>query len=111
MIPYVRNMRQTATYWPPAGNAPGGGVTFGAPVAIKCRWQDERELVRSADGQEVASSAIVYVDRELADKGYLYRGISAAASPLTVVGAREILARGSSPDLGGRVELLKCWLK
>lgn len=111
MTVYTRNFTQTLTYWPPSGNAAGGGVTYGAPVQIKARWQDKADLVRSADGQEVASSAIVYVDRALADKGYLYRGISASANPLTVPGAREILARGSSPDLSGTVELLKVWMK
>src|SRR5690554_5665001 len=111
MIPYTTNLRQSATYWPPGAPVPSGGVSFGAPVQIRCRWQDKRDLVRSADGQEVASSAIVYVDRELADKGYLYRGISAATDPRNVIGAREILARGSSPDLRANRELLKTWLK
>lgn len=111
MTVYTHNLTQTLTYWPPSGNAPGGGVTYGSPVQIKGRWQDKRDLIRSADGQEVASSAIVYVDRELADKGRLYRGISASANPLTVIGAREILSRGSSPSLDGAVELLKIWLR
>lgn len=110
MTPYTRNMRHDATYWATAGNAPGGGVTYATPVAIKCRWQDKRELVRSVDGQEVTSSAVVYVDRALVDKGYLFLGTSAGANPLQVAGAREIIARGSSPDLAGDVELLKVWL-
>lgn len=111
IAPFVRRMTQTATYWPPGANAPGGDVSYGAPVAIKCRWQDKRDLVRSADGQEVSSSAIVYPDRELADKGYLYLGAAVSANPRTVIGAREILARGTSPSLDGSVQLHKVWLR
>ena len=110
MNPYTRNMTQDATYWPPGANDGFGGTSYGAPAAIKCRWQDKAELFRDAEGREVTSSAIVYPDQELSVRGYLLLGESVASDPQQVSGAREIRQAGTSPALkGGRV-LNKVWL-
>ena len=110
MNPYTRNMEQDATYWPP-GDADGfGGVSYGSPVEIKCRWQDKAELFRDAEGQELTSSAVAYVDRPLEVKGYLFEGTSAVADPLSVDGAREVRQLGKSPSLKGSRVLHKVWL-
>lgn len=110
MTPYTRNMTQVATYWPPGANDGFGGVSYGAPVAIKCRWQDKAELFRDAEGQELTSSAVVYVDRPLEAKGYLFEGDSTDADPLSVDGAREVRQIGKSPSLKGSRVLHKVWL-
>jgi len=74
MTAYTENMNQAATYWAPGANDGFGGVMFGAAVAVMCRWQEKAELFRSPDGQELTSSAVVYVDRLLAVRGKLALG-------------------------------------
>ena len=110
MNPYTRNMIQDATYWPPGANDGFGGTSYGAPVGIKCRWQDKAELFRDSEGQELTSSAVVYPDRELEVKGYLFEGTTSEADPLSVEGARQVLQAGKSPALKGSKVLHKVWL-
>ncbi len=103
------DFNQVATYWAPLANDGFGGKTFDAPVLITCRFQAKVDLIRSSDGEEVASSHVAYVDRELADNGWLAEGdLTATLSPVGV--AHEILSRGSSPSLDGTEVLLKVWL-
>jgi len=104
---YTRNLKQDATYWPPGTNDGFGGVSFGAAAPIKCRWEDKAELFRNAQGQEVTSSAVVYVDRVLAIKGKLALGTFAGTPPVT---AREIRQVGGSPNLKAARDLNKVWL-
>lgn len=107
LTPVTRQLKQDASYWPPAGNDGYGGVAYGAAVAIKCRWQDVAELFRNAQGQEVTSSAVVYVDRALAIRGKLALGIITGTPPAA---AREIRQTGSSPSVDAQRALLKVWL-
>lgn len=74
LTPYTDNMFQEATYWPPGVNDGFGGVTFGAPVLIMCRWQDNAVLFRDFQGREETSSAIVYPSQPLEVRGYLALG-------------------------------------
>lgn len=102
----TRNLRQKATYWE-AGTPDGfGGTTYGAPVEIKCRWEDRVTQFRDFTGAEAISNARVYVDRELNREnglwGWLYLGVSTATSPKTVSGAREIRDFRQIPSLDGR---------
>lgn len=115
--PYTKDMRQVATYLPPGAPDGFGGVTLGAPDIIKCRWQDKAELFRSSEGQELTSSAVVYVDRMLEPRGYLALGDFSGdvdsdgfLSLDDVPGAREIRQIGTSPSLRVEDELIKVWL-
>ena len=117
MAAYTSGMVQYATYWAPGVNDGFGGVAYGAPVAIMCRWQDDAALVRSAQGQEVTSSAIVYVDRALLPEGYLALGDHTSEvdsdgmlDPLEVEGAHKIIQVGTSPSLDASLVLNKVWL-
>lgn len=110
MLPYTNNMRQTATYWPPGNNDGYGGITYSAPRSILTRWQDVAELFRDPEGNEVSSSAVVYVASPVSIKGYLYLGISIATDPQLVDGAREIRQAAISPDLTQTRALHKVWL-
>jgi hypothetical protein len=117
MAAYTTSMVQYATYWAPGANDGFGGVAYGAPVAIMCRWQDVAALVRSAQGQEVASSATVYVDRALLPAGYLALGdhtgevdSDGMLDPLEVEGAKSIIQVGTSPSLDVALVLNKVWL-
>lgn len=104
---YVENMHETLTYWAPTGNTASGGTTFAAPVEISGRWQEKQDLFRDRNGIEQVSQAIAYVDRELADRGWLFRGASVATDPTAVVGATEIRAVQQSPALGNEYTLHK----
>ena|SRR6478609_1056237 len=110
MVPYTRNMNQTATYWGPGTNDGLGGLQYAAPVLVRCRWQDRQTLIRDAQGREVPSRSIVYVDREMKPQGMLILGdLTAQPNPL-IAKASEILSVGNSPSLRGGLELNKVWL-
>lgn len=108
MKPYARNMTQAATYWPPAGNDGFGGTTYGAPVPLKCRWQNKQVLFRDSEAREVMSEAIVYVSIPVENAGKLYRGVSTDDNPPR--GAKEIRSVQESPDLRGTRVLIKAVL-
>lgn len=110
IAPYTRNMNQVATYWAPGANDGFGGLVYGAPVLIKCRWQERVTLVRNAQGREVPSRAVVYVDRKLLPQGMLILGDFVASLDPLAIGASEILSSGSSPNLRATLELNKVWL-
>ena len=105
MAYYARNMTQNATYFPPAGQNTFGDLAFGDPVAVKVRWQNKADLFRDAQGREVMSSAIVYVDQPVTVGGRLGLGALTDANA-----AREIRNAGESPSLRGDVTLVKAWL-
>lgn len=107
--PYTRNMYQDATYWGPGSPSGFGTVGWAAPVLIKCRWEDKNELFIGPEGQELRSTSVVYVDRELTERGYLALGDHTADATPTD-DAREIRGRGQSPHLHATVTLNKVWL-
>ena len=110
LAPVTRPLKQDATYWPPGAGDGFGGVAYGAAVAIKCRWQDKIELFRNAQGQEVASSAVIYIDREVQPKGIVALGdYTDLDDPLSVYGAREVGFFGASPSVNATKALYKAW--
>lgn len=118
MTAYTRGMNQTATYWAPGANDGFGGVAFSvAPVAIAVRWQNKIDTIRNAQGEEYQSTAIVYVDRELAQKGYIALGdftddvdSDGLSDPRDYEGAREVMMVGQSPSIAADQILFKVWL-
>lgn len=110
MTPYTANMTQDATYWPFLSVDEFNKPTFGPPALIKCRWQDKQELFRSAEGEQLTSTSVVYPDRALVRKGYLFRGITDTINPRSVSGASQILQISDSPSLDGRRTLHKVLL-
>ena len=111
---FTLGLDQSATYWPPATPDGFGGVSYGAPVAINCRWQNRSVLFRSVDGEELTSEAIVYVDRVLASKGLLMLGTHTTASPIGYRSGedrpREIRGRQDSPGIDPSLILYKVFL-
>lgn len=105
---YTRNLRQIATYWPPAVNDGFGGLTFSTPVRIKCRWEDTAVMFRDVNGEQATSSAVVYVDRSLEIGGHLYQGIGETNTPTD--GSREIRQVGKTPNLSNNLVINKVWL-
>lgn len=118
MTAYTRGLRQKATYWSPGAPDGEGGIAYGNPVVISCRWQDKSVLFRNAQGQEETSSSIVYPDRELSIRGLLAEGdlsddfsSEGWLDPETLYGAaREIRGRDASPSYHGSVTLNKVFL-
>lgn len=108
MINYARSMTQVATYWPPVAVDRHGKVITGAPVPVRCRWEDKGELFIDANGNQAMSSAVIYPAKPLSIQGYLLNGTSKDAVPGN--GAREIKQTGSSPSLDGSQVLNKVWL-
>jgi len=76
----ARGLKQKATYWEVTDDGMGG-LIFGSPVVIKCRWENRIEEFFDATGERRASKAVVALDRELSTGTYLYKGESTAASP------------------------------
>jgi hypothetical protein len=96
------NYRQIATYWGSPEQGGFGGLTFAAPVVIKCRWEDRTEQFVSSQGTEKTSSAIVWTYDHLDDGGYLAKGDQTATSdPTALDGALEIQRSDEIPDLRG----------
>lgn len=90
---------QKATYWANPVQGGFGGITFDAPVILDVRWEDKVEVFTNADGSEQRSRAVVFTHMDLDLGGYLMRGESVAADPITVSGAMEIQRSDEIPDL------------
>ena len=111
MIPYTAGLNQTATYWAPGANNGFGGVAFGAPILVSCRFQTVTSLARSAQGQELITSSVVYVDRKLAEQGYICEGDhTMVADPRTISDASLIITSNQSPSLDATEVLYKVTL-
>jgi len=108
MTPYTEGMYQTATYWAPNGSDGFGGATFAAPILITCRFQTVTTLIRSAQGQELATSSIAYTDRKLLEEGYFAEGDhTSVADPRQYADAALILTSNASPSLDATEVLYK----
>ena len=90
---------QDATWWRKTGVDSFGKTTFASPVALKVRWEDRSQLVRKADGSEVTSRSRVFLDREITEGDYLFKGTSVASDPKSVFRAYEVLEFRSIPGL------------
>lgn len=118
MTPRKRRMKQAAFYWSPAVNDGFGGRSFGSAQARNVRWEDRAELFRSAEGRELTSSAVVYVDQDVQVGGYIVRNPNNDPLPpgsgtldlFSSLGAREIRQLGESPSLRQTDKLIKAWL-
>lgn len=108
MPSYKRHMRETVTYWPPAGNDGFGGVAYGPPEARVCRWQDVAVLFRDSQGREVMSESVVYVTSPVVNRGKLLRAVSVELAPPEA--AVEIRQVDDSPNLKQTLSLTKAYI-
>lgn len=72
------------TYWAVLDNDGYGGFKFSAPVTINARWEDTVAATFNVKGDAIVSKAVVYVDQDVAEDGYLYNGVSSEADPTAV---------------------------
>ena len=102
---------QTATYWAAGSRDINGKIIYADPVTIDVRWEDKRELFRSAtSGEQELSRAVVYVREELDDEGYLYLGVSTGKKPLSLPKAFKIRSKSNIPNLRNTRIMHKIWL-
>jgi hypothetical protein len=110
-FPWLLN--QTLTYWAPGSSPDGfGGVSFAAPVLVRCRWQNKHQLMRRPDGEEFSSIAIIYPAIELREKGYVALGsFLATVNPRTLTDvAFEVRQADTSPSVAGDMQMNKVFV-
>ncbi len=92
--------RQTAVYWPPSSPDATGQPTWGAPVALPCRWKDSSATGLTARDQEDDAGATVRFPQAVAKGGMLLLGEleSGMTTDARSYGAREIMDTGAIPD-------------
>lgn len=112
-------LRQTVTYWETDSTDVFGNTSWDAGVEIKARWEEQAEDVLNADGENVVSRAVVYVDGEqdIVVDGVMFLGLKSELTaaqipdPDKVANAYRIIAIRESPGLRNRRSLKKLWLK
>ena len=110
-------LKQDAIYWSPAAPDGFNRISFAAPVEIKVRWEQKKELFIDSTGKEVQSNAKVFVDRVLEEQGYLFLGLladldSAAVTtdPQTIDEAWIIRNYAEIPSVDNTDTLRRCFL-
>lgn len=105
----TRKLNQSAVYWAVTGKDGFNTYTYSAPVEIVCRWSDKTEIVKSSKGEEVVSTAKVFVDRIMKQEDYLQLGdleVSTPASPFNAKQAYPIIRTDSVPNIKATEVLL-----
>lgn len=95
-----RMRKQDAVYWPATRIDAKNRVVLGTAVQIKCRWEDKSTEFIDMNGQPQISSVVVYVDRDVTLRGYLWLGLLADApdNPTTDPKGREIRSYEKLPN-------------
>ncbi len=110
----IRKMlRQTCVYWAPADADAFGQPGYASGVQMKCRWEDRREEVRTADGRDLVIKTVVYTEQDVAEGGVLWLGLLAdanTADPLANDGADEIQTFMKTPNFKAREFLREAML-
>jgi hypothetical protein len=108
---YSKYLKQDATYWAPASvSGVYQTVTWTTPVAIKVRWEEKSERFVDKSGADLVSSAIVFLNQDVVEGGYLFLGTSIVASPKSVELARPIKKIDSLTDVRNRQTVRKAIL-
>ena len=109
----ISRMRKgDAVYWPPASFNDFGRAVVGAPVAIKCRWEDKVEKFTDAQGDDAMSKAMIYVSQVCQLGGYLFQGLlaDAPADPTVAKDCFIIRKFDNLPNLRYTERLLTVWV-
>mgnify|MGYP007073200947 CR=1 FL=1 len=111
LTPFTRNLKQTATYWEPAGNDEYNRSHFKAPVTVPCRWQNKPVLFLGANNKENTSQTLIYCLITLKIEGFICLGDRTTYdSPLEVEDCKEIRQVLLSPDLKNTFNVVKVFL-
>ena len=96
-----QNLRQIATFWNKTGKDSSGDPSFDPPKSIKVRWEDRTVVFTNIQGEEAASTSVVFVAEDMIAGDFLFLGTSTTAAPTTVVGAKEVQGFVKTPELVG----------
>ena len=109
---------QSAVYWGAPKPDGFGGMTYGTPAEIKCRWTDKVQVIKWQSAYVPTSNEFIsyaeillYDDVEL--QGVLWLGsltsltTAQKAAPLTIPGAREIKTLERVPLFRSSTEFVK----
>ena len=107
-------LNQRAVYWPPLPPDDNGAPTWDAPVEVVCRWQDIAVNFVLPNGEIGTSSAIVFLERDVAEQGVMLLGrlasVTNPSDPKSNVGAWEVKRVNKTPSLGANQFLRKVFL-
>lgn len=92
MIISTRKLNQKAIYWEKSTQDGYGDYTYLSPVEIDCRWSTETEMVKNSKGEEVISTAKIFVDRVLNIEGFLSLGEITGGTPSVPAGDKNSYA-------------------
>lgn len=93
---FSRFLKQTATLWT-AGALDGYGNPSWTKSTVSCRWEDGIKLVKDDEGNEVVSTATVWLSQDVSTGDFLYLGTSGGSSP--PVNAREVITFLKTPSI------------
>lgn len=111
--------RQDLVYWAPDTPDKFGNTGYAAGVELKGRWEERAETVLNAEGENVISRGVVYIDgtQSILQDGRMFLGQKADLTaeqipdPDLVPNAYRIIMVGNSPDVRNRRSLSKIWLR
>lgn len=101
-------LKQKATYW--IGEPDGyGGYTWSDPVVIDVRWQENRELTKDSEGNEVVSNTQVWTMENIPYEAKMYKGETTETNPDNL-DTYDIIKKANRVDLDGNEDGYKVWL-
>lgn len=99
-------LKEQITYWGPLSTADRfGEQDYSAPVLLKGRWVEKFQQITGPNGDETTSSAMVYLNADVAIHGRLARGDFATNQVVdprdaaVIGGSQEVQAFQNFPDL------------
>jgi len=107
-----KRLVQDVIYWTSPTPDGFGGFTFGAPVNLKCRWEDKRTIKQgdkgNEPGEEYVYKSTVNILEAVEENGYLMLGkvvdlSDTGVNPETLPEAYKIKAVDKTTAVGGRV--------
>lgn len=107
-----RNLTETAVYWAVTGKNKYNEKTFATPDEIDCRWEDRVDVVKDSQGKEVRTRARVFVNTNVQEQGYLFRGkkkdLDSAdeENPYDATEAYEIKRKERVPAIGSKTKFM-----
>lgn len=109
---FGRLYQQDVTYWEPDTGDRYGNTTWKAGVEIKARWEDKVEQVQNANGEEVMSKSIVYMEgtRLIEEDWRMALGSLSTSDPDDEAKAYRVVAARNMPGVRNRRSQIKVWL-
>lgn len=108
--PTQSSRNQDITYWGPVSENKFNEGVYAAPILIRGRWEERSELVRTPDGQDITSQAVVFVASDVEIDGYLAAGDYTAVNDPLIAGAIQIRAYVIIPNLRNNANERRAYL-